>query len=121
MFKKILLIDDEPAILEICCDYLKASGYDVVTAKDGLQGLSAALREKPDLIVLDLILPKMDGLGVCREIRSLLQGTCLSASASGVSEIGELRTICDLDAFRSGTVERLFAKPVRTLSRDLVP
>jgi two-component system alkaline phosphatase synthesis response regulator PhoP len=69
MPKKILLVDDEPGILEICRDYLKASSYDVVTAKDGLQGLSAVRREKPDLIVLDLMMPEMDGLDLCREIR----------------------------------------------------
>jgi len=69
MPKKILLVDDEPQILEICRDYLKKSGYDVVTASDGVQGLSIARREKPDLIVLDLMLPEMDGLDVCRAIR----------------------------------------------------
>jgi two-component system, OmpR family, alkaline phosphatase synthesis response regulator PhoP len=69
MPKKILLVDDEPEILEICRDYLKASGYDVVTAKDGREGLSTFRREKPDLIVLDLMMPEMDGLDVCRAIR----------------------------------------------------
>lgn len=69
MPKKILLIDDEPEILEICYDYLKVSGYDVTTAKDGAQGLSLFRRERPDLIVLDLMLPEIDGLDVCRAIR----------------------------------------------------
>jgi DNA-binding response OmpR family regulator len=69
MAKKILLVDDEPEILEICGDYLKASSYDVVTAKDGAQGVSTFRREKPDLIVLDLMMPEMNGLDVCREIR----------------------------------------------------
>src|SRR5512133_3198331 len=69
MPKKILLVDDEPEILEICRDYLKASAFDVVTAKDGLQGLAAARREKPDLIVLDWMMPEMDGIDVCRVIR----------------------------------------------------
>jgi DNA-binding response OmpR family regulator len=69
MPKKILLVDDEPEILEICRDYLKASGYDVVIAKDGVQGLATFRREKPDLIVLDLMLPEMDGLDVCRTVR----------------------------------------------------
>lgn len=69
MPKKILLVDDEPEILEICRDYLQASGYEVVTAKDGAQGLLSARREKPDLVVLDLMLPEMDGLDVCRVIR----------------------------------------------------
>jgi DNA-binding response OmpR family regulator len=69
MPKKILVVDDEPKIAEICQDYLKAGGYDVLTAKTGLEGLSAARREKPDLVVLDLMLPEMDGLDVCRELR----------------------------------------------------
>jgi DNA-binding response OmpR family regulator len=69
MSQKILLVDDEPEILDICRDYLKASAFEVVTARDGLQGLSAARREKPDLIVLDLMMPEMDGLDMCREIR----------------------------------------------------
>jgi DNA-binding response OmpR family regulator len=69
MPKKILLVDDEPEIIEICRDYLKASGYDVVTAPDGLQGLASVRRERPDLVVLDLMLPGMDGLEVCRTIR----------------------------------------------------
>jgi len=69
MPRKILLIDDEPEILEISRDYLKASAFEVVTAKDGLQGLTVARREKPDLIVMDLMMPGMDGLDLCREIR----------------------------------------------------
>ena len=69
MPKKILLVDDEPEILEICRDYLKASSYDVVTVKDGAQALTAFRHERPDLIVLDLMLPKMNGLDVCRAIR----------------------------------------------------
>src|SRR5215212_43118 len=69
MAKKILLVDDEPEILEICRDYLNASSYDVVTARDGAQGLSAFRRERPDLIVLDLMMPEMDGLDVCRAVR----------------------------------------------------
>jgi two-component system, OmpR family, alkaline phosphatase synthesis response regulator PhoP len=69
MAKKILVIDDEPKIVEICRDYLKAGGYEVVSASDGPNGLSAIRREKPDLIVLDLMLPGMDGLDLCRQLR----------------------------------------------------
>lgn len=69
MPKKILLVDDEPEILEICRDYLKASGYDVVSANDGLQGLSSFRRDKPDLVVLDWMMPEMDGPDVCHAIR----------------------------------------------------
>lgn len=69
MPKKILIVDDEPQIVEICKDYLKAAGYETVTANDGVHGLSLARREKPDLIVLDLMMPEMDGLEVTRTIR----------------------------------------------------
>ncbi len=69
MLKKILVIDDEPQIVEICSDYIKAAGFDVVTANDGLSGLALARREQPDLIVLDLMMPGMDGLDVCRTLR----------------------------------------------------
>ncbi len=69
MPKKILIVDDEPQIVEICRDYFKAAGYNTITAGNGAQGLSLARREKPDLIVLDLMMPEMDGLDVCRVIR----------------------------------------------------
>ena len=69
MPKKILVIDDEPKIVEICQDYLRAAGFEVVSAGDGLQGLTTARREKPDLVVLDLMMPGMDGLDVCRGLR----------------------------------------------------
>lgn len=69
MSKKILVVDDEPKIAEICQDYLQAAGYEVVTATTGPEGLSAARRKKPDLVVLDLMLPEMDGLDVCRTLR----------------------------------------------------
>jgi two-component system alkaline phosphatase synthesis response regulator PhoP len=69
MPKTILVVDDESQIVEICRDYLTAAGFIVVTADDGPRGLATARRERPDLIVLDLMLPGMDGLDVCREVR----------------------------------------------------
>ena len=69
MPKKILIVDDEPQIVEICRDYLKAAGYDTVTASNGAQAVALARRDKPDLIVLDLMMPEMNGLDVTREIR----------------------------------------------------
>jgi two-component system alkaline phosphatase synthesis response regulator PhoP len=69
MPKKILVVDDDRDILETCRDYLKSAGYEAIAADDGLKGLALARREKPDLIVLDLMLPGMDGLEVCRAIR----------------------------------------------------
>ncbi len=65
----VLIIDDEPKIVELCRDYLAAAGFEVLTAADGPSGLALARREKPNLVVLDLMLPGMDGLDVCRELR----------------------------------------------------
>jgi two-component system alkaline phosphatase synthesis response regulator PhoP len=69
MPKKILVVDDEPEIVVICRDYLQASGFEVISAGDGPQGLALARSQKPDLVVLDLMLPGMDGLDVCRSLR----------------------------------------------------
>jgi two-component system alkaline phosphatase synthesis response regulator PhoP len=69
MPKKILIVDDEPQIVEICKDYLQAAGYETVTANNGTQALALARKEKPDLVVLDLMMPEMDGFDVCRAIR----------------------------------------------------
>ncbi len=68
--KKILVVDDEPRIIELLDSYLAKEGYAVVTAADGEAALAAADREQPDLILLDLMLPKKNGYEVCREIRA---------------------------------------------------
>jgi two-component system, OmpR family, alkaline phosphatase synthesis response regulator PhoP len=69
MAKKILVIDDEPKIVEICSDYLHAAGFEIISAADGPQGLALSRTQKPDLIVLDLMLPGMDGFDLCRSLR----------------------------------------------------
>ncbi len=66
---KILVVDDEPSILNLVSSYLKADGYEVYTAADGPSGLKAARAYKPDLIVLDLMLPGMDGLEILTRLR----------------------------------------------------
>ena len=69
MNEKILVVDDEPEIVTICRDYLEAAGFTVLAANTGPDGLAVARRHRPDLIVLDLLLPGMDGLDVCRTLR----------------------------------------------------
>ncbi|MFH2040632.1 MAG: response regulator transcription factor [Chloroflexota bacterium] len=66
---KILVIDDEPSIINLVGAYLKPEGYDVYTAADGKSGLKAARAYKPDLIVLDLMLPGMDGIELLSQLR----------------------------------------------------
>ena len=65
----ILVVDDEPQIAEIATDYLKVAGFDVVVAGDGARALEAVRERRPDLVILDLGLPKLDGITVARTIR----------------------------------------------------
>lgn len=67
--KKILAVDDEEAILELLQFNLEKEGYEFISAKDGEDGFNKVMRERPDLVLLDVMLPKMDGLTVCRKIR----------------------------------------------------
>ena len=69
--KTILVVDDEPKIVKLVRDYLERAGFAVRAASDGKSALSLARTERPDLIVLDLGLPHMDGLDVTRELRKL--------------------------------------------------
>lgn len=69
MAKKILVVDDEKPILDIVKFNLNKEGYDVVTAEDGEEALAKVGEENPDLIILDLMLPKIDGLEVARQVR----------------------------------------------------
>lgn len=67
--KKILVVDDEAKIVQLARDYLEHAGYSVVTAGDGKTALAAVRTEKPDLVILDLGLPEIDGLDVTRTLR----------------------------------------------------
>jgi two-component system alkaline phosphatase synthesis response regulator PhoP len=67
--RTVLVVDDEPEIVRILRDYLERAGFKVLTASDGEAAVAAARREKPDLVVLDLGLPSLDGLDVARALR----------------------------------------------------
>ena len=69
MARKILVVDDEPVLVETMTYNLEQAGYQVMTASDGASALEAARCETPDLIILDIMLPEMDGLEVCRQLR----------------------------------------------------
>ena len=71
MRQKILVVDDEPDIVELVAFNLRAEGYEVVTAASGPQALNQARATLPDLIVLDLMLPELDGLSVCEILHRL--------------------------------------------------
>jgi len=69
MPKKILVVDDDTDVLEALTMILESQKYQVITAKDGIEGLARLKAEKPDLMILDLMMPKMDGFGVLKELR----------------------------------------------------
>ena len=66
---KILVVDDDPDILEAISMILESQDYQVVTAQDGIEALANLKAEKPDLMILDLLMPKMDGWAVCKELQ----------------------------------------------------
>ena len=68
--KKILIVDDEKQLVSLVSLHMKMSGYEVLSAKDGEEALTIAKEEAPDLIILDLMLPKMDGWEVCKRLRT---------------------------------------------------
>jgi DNA-binding response OmpR family regulator len=81
LLKKILVVDDEPTLVATLRYNLEREGYQVVTAADGESGLSLARAERPDLIVLDLMLPRLDGLEVCRILRREMTAPILMLTA----------------------------------------
>jgi len=69
MKEKILVVDDDPDILDALTMILETQDYQVVTARDGVEGLANLKAENPDLLILDLLMPKMDGFTVCKELQ----------------------------------------------------
>ncbi len=67
---KILVVEDEPNMVAGLRDNFEFEGYEVITARDGVEGLERALAESPDLVVLDVMMPRMSGLEVCRQLRA---------------------------------------------------
>ena len=86
MSQKILIIEDEEGIIHLLNLYLKDAGYDVIVAKDGADGLALHARTHPDLVILDIMLPALDGFEVCRRIRSWSKTPILMLTARGDEE-----------------------------------
>ena len=80
---RILIVDDEARIVNFLRTKLKASGYEVLTADNGVEGLEQAQAQEPDLIVLDLLMPKMDGLEMLKELRSFSAVPVIILTAKG--------------------------------------
>ena len=81
MSKRILIVEDEESIADLERDYLELSGFQVEVANDGETGLNKAMKEEFDLIILDLMLPEVDGFEICREVRSQKNTPIIMVSA----------------------------------------
>lgn len=114
----ILVVDDEPKIVAVARDYLLKHGFRVTTAGDGQAALAAARREKPDLIVLDLMLPGMDGREVCKALRreSDVPIIMLTALAEEVDQVTGLEIGAD-DYITKPFSPRALVARVRALLR----
>lgn len=71
---KILIVEDDPSISGLLSEYLMDEGFNVTVAQDGDQGFEMAISEKPDIILLDIMMPKKDGLTVLKELRATEEG-----------------------------------------------
>ena len=80
---KIMVVDDDSNICELLRLYLEKEGYDTILAENGTQALEKFDREKPDLILLDIMMPQLDGWQVCREIRKKSQCPIIMLTAKG--------------------------------------
>ena len=78
---KILIVEDEESIAELEKDYLELSGFQVETEKQGDTGLKRALEEEFDLVILDLMLPGVDGFEICRKVREVKNTPIIMVSA----------------------------------------
>jgi DNA-binding response OmpR family regulator len=104
---KILVVDDDPHIRELACLFLKNDGFDIVEASDGVEALSIMEAIKPDLVVLDIMMPKMDGWELCRQLKAHYDFPILMLTAKG-------ETSQKLKGFQLGTDDYL-VKPFEPL------
>ena len=118
MSQLILVVDDEPKVARLARDYLEKNGFRVLTAGDGQSALAAARREKPDLVILDLMLPQMDGREVCRILRreSDVPIIMLTALSEEIDQVTGLEIGADDYITKPFSVRMLVAR-VRALLR----
>ena len=98
MVSKILIIEDESTIAELEKDYLELSGFEVEVSNDGTDGLQKALYQDYDLIILDLMLPGVDGFEICRRVREVKNTPIIMVSAKkeDIDKIRGLGIFCTL-------------------------
>src|SRR5512147_3124418 len=118
MSQLILVVDDEPKVARLARDYLEKNGFRVLLASDGQSALATARREKPDLVILDLMLPQIDGREVCRILRreSDVPIIMLTALSEEIDQVTGLEIGADDYITKPFSVRALVAR-VRALLR----
>ena len=121
MANKILVVDDEKSIMNIIAFNLKKEGYEVVCAEDGEMAIEVFDREKPDLILLDIMMPKIDGYGVCKRIRDKSQVPIimLTARADEVDKVLGLEIGADDYVTKPFSNRELIARVKANLRRNI--
>jgi DNA-binding response OmpR family regulator len=121
---RILIVEDEPRMVSGLRDNFEYEGYKVITAYDGVEGLERALAESPDLIVLDVMMPRMSGLDVCKQLkakRPSLPIIMLTARGQEVDKVVGLELGADDYVTKPFSIRELLARVKAVLRRAQVP
>jgi len=120
---KLLIIDDDDKLVEAIELYLKRAGYDIITAADGLQGMQQMYGQRPDLIVLDVMLPKMDGWEACQRIREISNVPIIMLTARGqeTDKVMGLKLGADDYVAKPFSLKELEARVEAVLRRTRLP
>jgi DNA-binding response OmpR family regulator len=120
MKTRILIVEDEPAMVAGLRDNFEYEGYDVISAADGVQGLDRALAEHPDLVVLDVMMPRMSGLDVCKQLkakRPSLPIIMLTARGQEIDKVVGLELGADDYVTKPFSIRELMARVKAVLRR----
>jgi DNA-binding response OmpR family regulator len=120
---KILVVEDEPNMVVGLRDNFEFEGYEVITARDGVEGLQLALEESPDLVVLDVMMPRMSGLEVCKQLRAQrasIPMIMLTARGQEVDKVVGLELGADDYVTKPFSIRELLARVKAVLRRTSV-
>src|SRR5271168_4303076 len=120
---KILVVEDEPAMVAGLRDNFEFEGYEVITAGDGVEGLQRALDEAPDLVVLDVMMPRLSGLEVCKQLRAQrgsIPIIMLTARGQEVDKVVGLELGADDYVTKPFSIRELLARVKAVLRRTAV-
>src|SRR5437762_12117051 len=121
---RILIVEDEPAMVAGLRDNFEYEGYDVISAGDGVQGLDRALADNPDLVVLDVMMPRMSGLDVCKQLKAQRPGMpiiMLTARGQEIDKVVGLELGADDYVTKPFSIRELMARVKAVLRRVSPP